>query len=116
VTTDRRALRAALLEAEPWLGTSELGPQAVVAGRCDRCDQAPRLLPLCGPTSFEAVCRDCAELLGDDGWCDGHLEEGRAARRWARGLPDRWHEAVVLWWAATGEIGLDERPGGGRDA
>lgn len=104
---DRRELRAALLEAEPWLGDTELGPQAVAAGSCDRCDRAPRLLPLCGPGAYEAVCRDCAEVIGDDGWCEGHQEDGRRARSWAQRLPDRWAEAAVLWWAATGEVGLD---------
>jgi hypothetical protein len=50
------------------------------------------------------VCPGCAEELGDDGWCEGHIEEGRAARRWARQLPDRWADAVTLWWIATGEL------------
>lgn len=54
-----------------------------------------------------AVCRDCAETLGDAGWCDGHVAEGREARTWARHLPDRWADAVTLWWIATGEVRLD---------
>jgi hypothetical protein len=103
-SVDRRALRRALLAAEPWLAATDLGPQAVAAGACDRCHELPRLLPVCGPTGYEALCRDCAEDLGDDGWCDGHVREGRAARAWAAALPTRWHEAVVLWWVATGEV------------
>ena len=102
--TQRTALRAALLEAAPWLDATEVGPRSLVAGACDRCGAAPRLLPTCGPTRYEALCRDCADAEGDDAWCDGHLEDGRAARAWAAELPDRWGEAVVLWWLATGEI------------
>lgn len=105
---DRAALRQALLGAEPWLSATELGPQAVAAGACDRCGDAPRLLPTCGPTRFEALCRDCAQAEGDDAWCDGHREAGRAARAWAARLPERWADAVVLWWVATGELRLDE--------
>jgi hypothetical protein len=104
---DRAALRRALLETAPWLAETEVGPRAVEAGRCDRCDEAPRLLPTCGPSVAGAVCRDCAEWLGDDGWCDGHVEDGRAARAWARRLPDRWADAVTLWWIATGEVRVD---------
>lgn len=104
---DRRALRQALLTAEPWLAATEVGPQAVVSGTCDRCGRLPRLLPTCGPIAQEALCRSCAEELGDDAWCDGHLDDGRAARRWARTLPDRWADAVVLWWISTGEVRLD---------
>ncbi|MFP4635362.1 MAG: hypothetical protein ACLFRD_05840 [Nitriliruptoraceae bacterium] len=108
MTLDKPALRRALLSAEPWLAATEVGPQAVDAGSCDRCEDAPRLLPLCGPAGAQAVCRGCAEQLGDDGWCDGHRDEGREARTWASGLPDHWADAVVLWWVATGEVGLDQ--------
>ncbi len=106
-TVDRAALRRALLDAAPWLAATDVGPQAVDAGNCDRCGTAPRLLPTCGPSGADAVCRRCAEELGDAGWCDGHLEEGRAARRWAQQLPDRWPDAVTLWWVATGELRID---------
>ena len=106
-TVDRAALRRALLDAAPWLGATEVGPQAVDAGRCDRCDDAPRLLPTCGPTGADAVCRRCAEALGDDGWCDGHLDQGRSARRWASQLPEGWEQVVTLWWVATGELRID---------
>lgn len=104
---DRPALLRALLDAAPWLAATEVGPQAVDAGNCDRCGTAPRLLPTCGPAGADAVCRRCAEELGDDGWCDGHVDDGRAARDWARRLPDRWAEAVSLWWVATGELRVD---------
>ena len=105
---DKRALRRALLDAEPWLAATEVGPQSVDAGACDRCDEAPRLLPLCGPAGAAAVCRDCGLWLGDDGWCDGHRDEGRAARAWAAALPSHWGDAAVLWWVATGEVRLAE--------
>jgi hypothetical protein len=104
---DRRALRRRLLAAAPWLARTDVGPQAVEAGRCDRCGEAPRLLPTCGPAGAAAVCRACARWLGDDGWCDGHQQEGAAARAWADELPDRWPDLVTLWWVATGEIRVD---------
>lgn len=104
---DRRALGAVLSQAAPWLLETDVGPRAVDAGPCDRCGGPPRLLPTCGPDGLPGVCRDCAEVLGDDGWCDGHLEEGRAARRWAATLPQRWADLVVLWWVATGEVRID---------
>jgi hypothetical protein len=104
---ERRALRAALLEVAPWLARNDVGPQSVDAGLCDRCGLDPRLLPTCGPSGGGGVCRDCAEVLGDDGWCDGHRDEGRQARGWAAALPDRWPDLVVLWWTATGEARLD---------
>ena len=103
----RRTLQAALLEHAPWLGADDVGPRAVEAGRCGVCDALPRLLPTCGPAGAGGVCRDCAEHLADDGWCAGHLDEGRAARRWAAELPDRWSDLVVLWWVATGEVRAD---------
>jgi hypothetical protein len=102
--TDRRALRQRLLEVAPWLAATDVGPQAVAAGPCDRCGEAPRLLPTCGPAGAAAVCRDCGRALGDDGWCDGHREEGATARAWAEGLPERWADLVTLWWVATGEV------------
>lgn len=104
---DRRALRAALVEVAPWLERTDVGPRAVEAGNCDRCDTHPRLLPTCGPAGAEAVCRACATALSDDGWCDGHRDEGHAARAWAATLPERWSTYVVLWWVATGEVTSD---------
>jgi hypothetical protein len=109
--SDRRALRQRLLVVAPWLARTDVGPQAVEAGPCDRCGQAPRLLPTCGPAGAAAVCRDCARRLGDDGWCAGHQEEGAAARAWAEQLPDRWAELVTLWWIATGEVRVDAAGG-----
>ncbi|TVR18325.1 MAG: hypothetical protein EA387_14775 [Nitriliruptor sp.] len=100
----RRRLRSALLETAPWLAATEVGPQAVEAGRCDACDESPRLLPTCGPAGPGAVCRDCAVRLGVDGWCEGHQEEGAAALVWAASLPASWAELVILWWVATGEV------------
>lgn len=104
---DRPALRRALQDAAPWLEATDVGPRAVDAGPCDRCHDQPRLLPTCGPDAPGAVCRSCAQRLGDAGWCDGHRDDGRAARRWAARLPERWADVVVLWWVATGELGLD---------
>lgn len=100
----RRSLREALRAAAPWLEHPDHGPSVVDAGTCERCGDAPRLLPTCGPSGAQALCRDCAVTLGDQAWCDGHRDEGRAARRWAGQLPPRWADAVVLWWVATGEL------------
>jgi hypothetical protein len=101
---DRRALRAALRETEPWLTDPDRGPRAVDAGACDRCGELPRLLPTCGPQAAEALCRPCVLEVGLDAWCDGHAEEGREALRWASRLPPHWDLAVTLWWVATGEL------------
>jgi hypothetical protein len=103
----RAALRRWLVARHPWIDSPDVGPRAVEAGECDRCGGAPRLVPLCGPVGFRAVCRDCALALADDGWCEGHAEEGAAARAWARSLPDDWADVTRLWWVATGEVRLD---------
>ena len=95
-----------MLEAEPWLAATERGPQAVDAGPCDRCGQLPRLLPTCGPDGLPGVCRPCAEELGTDAWCDGHLAEAEESLAWTAALPDHWDVAVTLWWLATGEVRL----------
>ncbi len=105
--TTRRTLQRLLLEHAPWLDAEDVGPRSIEAGRCQRCDELPRLLPTCGPAGDAGVCRACAEELGDNGWCAGHHEQGRAARRWAAQLPDSWPELVVLWWVATGELRPD---------
>lgn len=115
MTIDRPALRRALLDAAPWLAATDVGPQAVTAGNCDRCGEQPRLLPTCGPAPYEALCGGCAEEEGDDAWCEGHRLDGRSARTWAEGLPDGWADLVVLWWVATGEIRLADAPGGQPD-
>jgi hypothetical protein len=104
---DRRALRRALRDAAPWLDEADVGPRAVDAGTCDRCGILPRLLPTCGPNAPDALCRRCAAEAGDDAWCEGHRDDGRAARAWADRLPDRWADTVLLWWVATGEVGWD---------
>jgi hypothetical protein len=101
---DRRALRRALLAAEPWLGATEVGPASVDAGSCDRCGALPRVIPTCGPAGHAALCRDCALAVGPGGWCDGHRQEGEEARRWAASLPSSWPRTVVLWWFSTGEL------------
>jgi hypothetical protein len=104
---DRAGLRRTLTTAHPWLAATEVGPRAVDAGECDRCGAAPRLLPTCGPVAWTALCRDCALVVGDDGWCDGHAGDGAAARRWAAGLPPVWATVTRLWWVATGEVSAD---------
>ncbi len=111
----RQELRSSLLAAAPWLGAADVGPQAVDAGRCGSCDERPRLVPTCGPAKAAALCRDCALAAGDDAWCGGHRDEGRAARRWAASLPERWADLVVLWWIATGELGVSAGEEVGRD-
>jgi hypothetical protein len=115
---DRRALRRALLDAEPWLAATDVGPTSVDAGSCDRCGVLPRVVPTCGPGGPAALCRDCALAVGEDGWCDGHQEEGAVARRWAAALPAGWARTVLVWWYATGElrsIDLADRSGGTSD-
>ena len=104
---DRADLRGRLRVLAPWLDATDVGPRAVDAGNCDRCGAPPRLLPTCGPAGWAALCRDCATAVGDEGWCDVHLDDGRAARSWAAALPDRWADVVVAWWVATGELRLD---------
>lgn len=90
-----------------WLPGAELGPGAVEAGECDRCGERPRVVPLCGPSGYRAVCAACAALVGERGWCDGHREDGATARAWAASLPPEWATVVRLWWVATGEVRLD---------
>jgi hypothetical protein len=107
VAVDRRSLRAALLEAEPWLAETDRGPRAVDAGSCDRCRERPRLLPTCGPDGWPGLCRPCAADVGVDAWCDGHHDEAETSLRWAAALPGHWDLAVTLWWVATGEVQLD---------
>lgn len=100
----RRALRAALLATEPWLAATDLGPQAVDAGVCDRCTERPRVVPTCGPDGYPGLCAGCAEVLGADAWCDGHGAEADAALRWLAALPPYADTVVTLWWIATGEV------------
>lgn len=104
---DRAGLRRALLTTEPWLQSTDRGPQSVDAGACDRCDDLPRLLPTCGPDGYPGLCRPCADDLGVDAWCDGHHDEAVEVLGWAAALPDHWDLVVTLWWIATGEIRVD---------
>lgn len=109
---DRPALRRALLAAYSWLAETDVGPQAVEAGECDRCGHRPRLLPTCGPVPWPALCRACARELGSDAWCDGHAEEAVRCLAWAAALPPEWTAVVRWWWVATGEVRLaDAGPG-----
>lgn len=103
----RAELRHALVTIAPWIDDERFGPRNVDAGSCTRCADHPRLLATCGPATAEALCRACAEQLGDDAWCDGHRGEGRQARRWAAQLGDDWPSVVILWWVATGELRVD---------
>lgn len=105
---DRARLRRALLADHPWLADPEVGPSAVEAGECDRCGQHPRCVPTCGPVAWTSLCADCAVDVGDDGWCDGHVDDGAAHRAWARDLPSQWPTLVRLWWVATGETRVDD--------
>lgn len=86
---------------------TDRGPRAVEAGECDRCGQAPRLLPTCGPVAWTALCRDCAEEVGADAWCVGHETLGEELRAWAAALDDDWPTVCRVWWIATGEVRLD---------
>jgi hypothetical protein len=104
---DRSVLRSALSSAVPWLAYAEAGPTTVDAGQCDRCGNAPRLVPTCGPVQWRALCRACATEVGVYAWCDGHADDGAAVLRWLADLPTWWADAVILWWVATGELAWD---------
>jgi hypothetical protein len=94
-----------LSSAAPWTTATDIGPRAVDAGQCDRCDARPRLVPTCGPVAWRALCRDCALEVGLDAWCDGHAADGRDVLGRVARLPGWWGDAVVLSWVATGEVG-----------
>lgn len=109
-------LRAALLARYPWLAATDLGPQAVSAGECDRCAAEARLVAPCGPPPPDlrarpgpewGLGRRCTLELGDDVWCGGHAAEGEEARAWLARLPPEADTVARLWWVATGEVGLD---------
>lgn len=103
----RAELRDVLRATYAWVPGTELGPGAVEAGECDRCGERPRVVPLCGPTAYRAVCADCVAAVGERGWCDGHRHDGATAIAWAGTLPAEWAAVVRLWWIATGEVRLD---------
>lgn len=100
----RRRLRSALSSAAPWLDRPDVGPRAVDAGQCDRCEVRPRLVPTCGPVPWRSLCRACTLETGPAAWCDGHAEDAQEVLAWVAGLPPWWSDAVVLWWVATGEV------------
>lgn len=100
----RRQLRAALAASAPFTQRTDVGPRAVDAGACDRCEDRPRLVPTCGPAAWRALCRDCVLDVGLDAWCDGHAADGRERLDWVADLPPWWADATVLWWVATGEV------------
>lgn len=104
---DKPALRAALRARHPWLGETELGPQAVEAGECDRCHAEVRLVATCGPVAWAHLGRACAAEIGPQAWCDGHAGEAARALAWLAALPAEADEAARLWWVSTGEVRLD---------
>lgn len=109
MTIDRRELRRVLVERYPFVRDPDVGPSSVAAGECDRCNEAPRALVTCGPVAWEALCRGCADAVGDDGWCDGHRDDAVAWRRTMSGWPPEHETVARLWWVATGEVSLDPR-------
>lgn len=103
----RSSLRGALRERYPWAADPVIGPSAVEAGECDRCGTEPRLVQTCGPGPHVFLGRACTLAAADDAWCDGHVEQGCAARSVVAGLPPEADVVARLWWVATGEIALD---------
>lgn len=104
---ERERLREALRGRYPWLDEADLGPRAVEAGECPRCGAEAALVPTCGPVSWEALGRRCADEVGERAWCDGHADEAARALAWLSGLPDQADAVARLWWVATGEVRLD---------
>jgi hypothetical protein len=109
-------LRAALLARYPWLGATDVGPQAVEAGECDRCGTEARLVAPCGPPPAGmpggigpdwALGRGCASEVGAAGWCAGHAEEAAVALAWLAELPREADDVARMWWVATGEVRPD---------
>jgi hypothetical protein len=105
----------ALRRRYPWVAHTDIGPRAVEAGECDRCQAEVRMVEPCGPLPDLAVPasrdwalgRRCVAELGEEAWCDGHQAEGAAARRWLACLPDEADDVARLWWVATGEVRVD---------
>lgn len=105
---DRARLRQTLADAYPWVVDPDVGPGSVAAGECDRCARRPRCVATCGPVAWVALCATCVGEVGDDAWCDGHVDDARRHQRWAADLPSAWPTVVRLWWVATGEARVDE--------
>lgn len=103
----RGALRAELRTRHPWIDHTEVGPQTVEAGECDRCGTEARLVTTCGPTAWAALGRRCALEVGAAAWCDGHADQAGTWLRHLDGLPDAADAVARLWWVATGEVRLD---------
>jgi hypothetical protein len=109
------ALRAALLSRYPWVGCTDIGPQSVVAGECDRCGAEARMVAPCGPPpegvvgvrADWALGRRCALECGPDTWCAGHEAQARHALVWLAALPYEADDVARLWWVATGEVRID---------
>jgi hypothetical protein len=104
---DRSVLREALLAHHPWLLHTDLGPQAVEAGECDRCGDEARLVEACGPSQHRYLGRRCAEEMGGEAWCGGHQDEAETRLAWLASLPAEADDVARLWWLATGEVSLD---------
>lgn len=104
---DRAALREALLARYPWMGATEVGPQAVEAGECDRCGAEARLAETCGPVAWQYLGRRCAAEVGLEAWCEGHADDAGRTLAWLAALPAEADAATRLWWVATGEVRLD---------
>lgn len=105
--TRRRDLRAALLARYPWIDHDDVGPRAVEAGECDRCDREARMVTTCGPSPWQALGRVCAGAIGDQAWCDGHADQGRVWLDALAALPPEADTVARLWWVATGEVRVD---------
>ena len=111
---DRAGLRRELLERFPWVARTDLGPQSVTAGECDRCGDEPRIVQPCGPpasgvqaaTPEWALGRACALELGAAAWCEGHADEAEELLAVLAQLPPAADDVSRLWWFATGEVRL----------
>lgn len=103
----RRDLLALLVDHHPWLADDDLGPAAVDAGPCDRCDVEPRLVTPCGPVPWRGLCRDCVLEVGTAAFCAGHGDQADDLLVRARDLPATWATLVRMTWVARGEIRAD---------
>lgn len=103
----RRGLRRALADRHPWLADTDVGPQAVEAGECDRCGVEARLVQVCGPGPWGSLGRRCAAELGSAAWCDGHVDDAQRALTVLAALPVQVDDIARLWWVATGEVRVD---------